>query len=252
MSSVYSPGRNLGQLVLSLGNVPGAIARVSTELLNNGVEILTGFHTALPGQKEAVWSFFVDLTRTDVTLEELTEKIRGIGVVASAGFARQESDGLIINEQNFPLLSGSERSIVLQSSAVEYMFRRICEVYGSGAAVIQHEMGASLGASSIRRTCESFGVTGMKALKVNLAERLAEGWGISDIQEYDEKQGRVTVRVVDLFECLPLRGRCDRCNSHFFRGYLKGVLDFLFERKVTVAEFECIARGDPQCVFMTR
>ena len=61
---------------------------------------------------------------------------------------------------------------------------------------------------------------------------------------------RQIIKVYDLFECLPFKGKLMVPRSHFFRGYLAGVFKNLFEANYTVKEIACIAKGDPYCRFI--
>jgi hypothetical protein len=65
-AGVYSRGRRLCEFSVRLRNVPGAIASISEMIAGMGVNILSGFHDAKPGEDVALWSFIVDLTGLSV------------------------------------------------------------------------------------------------------------------------------------------------------------------------------------------
>jgi len=111
-------------------------------------------------------------------------------------------------------------------------------------------MGVSAGENKAKNVIEDYGVSGMKAAQIILAERVAHGWGIPKLLEFDEQKPRAKVEVKDLFECLSLKGKCKEAKSHFFRGYLNGVFNVVFNKKVTTIEVECIAKGDSNCSFV--
>jgi hypothetical protein len=67
---------------------------------------------------------------------------------------------------------------------------------------------------------EKYGVKGVEALQLILAERVAKGWGAPSNAEFDEKKLEATIIVQDLFECLALKGENKETKSRFFRGYL--------------------------------
>jgi hypothetical protein len=54
---------------------------------------------------------------------------------------------------------------------------RLFEVFGTGAALILFEMGVRAGENKAERISERYGIGGLKALEVILAERIAKGWG---------------------------------------------------------------------------
>lgn len=82
-----------------------------------------------------------------------------------------------------------------------------------------------------------------------MAERIAKGWGIPEILEFDEGKVEGAIRIQDLFECLPFKGQSKEARGNLFRGYLTGAISQLYNRRVTVLEDECIAKGDPYCKF---
>ncbi|MCJ7560967.1 4-vinyl reductase [Candidatus Bathyarchaeota archaeon] len=89
---------------------------------------------------------------------------------------------------------------------------------------------------------EKYGVKGVEALQLILAERAAKGWGALSNAEFDEKKLEATIIVQDLFECLALKGENKEAKSRFFRGYLAGAFNQLYNKEVSAREVECIAR----------
>jgi predicted hydrocarbon binding protein len=252
MSGIYSPSRKLVEFAVRLKNAPGAMAKVSSELARRGVNILSGFHTAYPGEELATWGFFVDFTSVNTSPEKVAEEIGKLDVVSEVNFAEAKFDGLIVNDLHFPILVMGERSITLRVETVGDMFGRLYEVFGSGAGVILYEMGLKAGENKAESVCGKYGVGDLKALKIVLAERIAKGWGIPELAEFNKEEPSITIRVQDLFECLPFKGKLRETRSNFFRGYLTGLLSVLFDKKVTIVEVECIAKGDQYCVFTTK
>ena len=249
LCSVFSPDRRLVEFVVKLKNVPGAIARVSNRLAEKGINILSGFHTAHPTEESGIWSFFVDLTKADVEPEEVVKRIGELNVALDVKFFEAKFDGLIIDDLHFPLMILGERSAVVKVETFGDMFGRLYETFGSGAAVILYEMGVSAGENKAKSVVEKYGANGLRALQIILAERVAKGWGIPDIAEFDEKRLGAIIKVQDLFECLPFRGKHKESRSHFFRGYLTGVFNQLFHKEASTTEVECVAKGDASCKF---
>jgi predicted hydrocarbon binding protein len=247
--SIYSEGGRCVQFVVRLKNMPEAIAKVSNSLAVKGINILSGFHAASPGGEEVTWGFFIDLKGLDLKPEDLAKEIEGLDVVLEAKFSPPMFDGLIIDEFFFPLMVLGERSVVVRVETFGEMFRRLYESFGSGAATILYGMGLAAGENKAKRVVEKYGVDGLGALQIILAERAAKGWGIPDIA--DKKRPEAAIIVQDLFECLPFKGKHSKANSQFFRGYLTGVFRQLFNKKASVTEVECIAKGNPNCKFIS-
>jgi predicted hydrocarbon binding protein len=249
LCSVYSPDRRLVEFVVKLKNVPGTIAKISNRLAEKGINILSGFHTAYPSEEAGTWGFFVDLTKADVGPEEIAKQIGELDVTLDVKLSEAKFDGLIIDDLHFPIVILGERSTVLKVETFGDMFGRLYETFGSGAAVILYEMGVSAGENKAKNVSEKYGVNGLKALRIILAERVAKGWGIPNIAEFNEERLEATISVQDLFECLPFKGKYKEGRSHFFRGYLTGVFHQLFRKDASTTEVECVAKGDANCKF---
>ena len=71
-----------------------------------------------------------------------------------------------------------------------------------------------------------------------------------EIEVFNEKEGETVIRVFELFECLPFKGKLKESRSHFFRAYLEGAFKALFKTEYTATETECLAKGDPYCRFI--
>jgi len=250
--TVYSKNSKLFQIAVKLKNTPGAISEVANTLSSKNVNILHGFHIASPGEKEAVWGFFADLKASNLEVEDLVKAIEELDSTLEVRFARPIIDGLIGDEIHFPIMISDERSIVMKVKTIVGCFNRLYEKFGSGAGFILYEMGRAAGENRVKSMNEQYDLDRLTALKVILAERAAKGWGIPKIEKFDEEKTEVTITVQELFECLPFQGRYKDEKSHFFRGYLVGVLSRLFKKPVSVIEVECIAKGDSNCKFVSQ
>lgn len=250
LCSIYSPNKKLAELVVRLRNVPGAMARVSELLESKRVNILSGFHSFHPEEESGPWSFFVDLTSVDIKPCELAEQIGKLDVVLDVFFSEARFGDLIVDNLHFPTVVSGERSVVFRVETFGDMFGRLYEAFGSGAAVILHEMGVSAGENKVKNVIKRYCVNGLKAMQIILAERVAKGWGVPEITEFDGRRLKATVAVKDLFECLPFKGKQRESKSQFFRGYLTGVFNQLFKKRATTTEVECIAKGDGHCKFV--
>jgi len=248
--SVRSPGRRVVEFVVRLRNVPGAITKVSKALADLNVNILSGFHTAPPEEETGSWSFFADLSESGIEPEELAEKLKELKEVLDVNFSKRDFNGIFIDDMHFPMTVMGERCAVFRVETIGKMFGSLMEKFGSGAAFILYIMGVGAGEAKIDSVTKRYGIGGVKALQAVLAERMAKGWGIPRLAEFNQEKLEALIEVEDLFECLPYMGRKIGPQSLFFKGYLEGAFKRLFNKEFEVKEVECIAKGDEKCKFV--
>ena len=249
---LYSPDRRFVEFVVEKRNVPGALARVSSEIAKQGINILSGLLAAYPEEPASTWSFFADFTEAKIKPEQLAETLRGLDVVLNVRFAESKYHSLAIDNLHFPLRVSGERSVTFRVESIGDMFHRLHEVFGPGAAIMLYEMGVKAGEGKIEAVRRNYRVDGQTALDIVMMERIAKGWGIPEIKEFNKEKAEATIKVKELFECLPFKDRFKQARSNFFRGYLEGVLRQLFKKDVSTTEVECIAKGDPYCKFIAK
>lgn len=246
---VRSPGGKLVEFPISLRNAPGALADVSKALADMGLNVLSGFLNACPEEATATWSCVADLKGLKLKPEDVLKQIKSLKCVVGASFMEAQFDGLIVDKMHFPLTIQDKRVILLTLETWGDMTKRLLDSFGSGAAVILYEMGFGTGENKAQNIVARYKVDGLKALKIILSERISVGWGIPEIVEFDEEKISAVILIKDLFECIPFAGRSQEAKSHFFRGYLAGIFKQLFNKKVTVEETKCVAKGDRNCLF---
>ncbi|MCS7116698.1 MAG: hypothetical protein NZ896_04415 [Nitrososphaerales archaeon] len=235
---------------VEIKNVADALAKVSTIIAKFGINIYSGFITAYPEKPEALFSFIADTTQVSVTPEQLIEELKGLDVVLGVNLYEPKLKGFITDKLHFPLLALGERSLTFRVESLAEMFRRLYEVFGSAAAFILYQMGSTLGSDKVEKLRMSYNLSDEEVLKMILDERIAKGWCIPELIEFDKANSRVVVRVYELFECLPSKEKENEAKSYFFKGYLEGVLKKVLNREVRVVEERCIAKGDAYCEFV--
>lgn len=248
LCAVYSPDRRLAEFIIKKKNIPGALAKIANAMEKMNINILSGFLTAIPNEVYSFWSFFADLTDVNLKTEVVVEEIKKIDVVSEVNFNEPKLDGLIIDDIHFPLLVSDERSVTFRVDTMVSMFNKIYQIFGSGGKVIIFEMGVEAGENKVKKIYERYGMKGLKALELILAERIAKGWGIPESNKFDLEKKECIVQVKELFECSSSVIK-EESGSQFFRGYLTGILSQIFEKKVLAEETECMAKGDPYCGF---
>ena len=157
-------------------------------------------------------------------------------------------NSLLIDVMRFPLLVMGLRSFIFKVDTWGSIAAHLLQRFGTGGAVILYEMGLRAGEARVKEVVAE-GFSGSLAFDVILAERIGLGWGIPKLVEFNEENVQGSLSVQELFECLPFKGTGNGSRSHLFRGYLAGVIQQLFNKKVKVEEVECIARGDQACLF---
>jgi len=251
-SGTYSPDRKIVEFSFKLKNLPGVIEKISSIMAKHKINILSGFHVAYPDKEEATWSFFADFTNSDVEMKEIVERIRSMNFILDMNFNEEKINGLLVDNFHFPLLVLNERSITLRVDSFANIVKRLYEVFGSGGATILYEMGMELGENAVKKTKERYNIKGVEVLKAILIERIAKGWGIPELEEFDEEKCVAIIKVHELYECIPFKGMKKEPCSYFFKGYLTGILKNLFNKEVKVIEEKCVAKGDPYCLFITK
>lgn len=234
---------------MTLRNDPSALGLASNAIGALGVNVLSGWHTALPAESEATWSFFAQLT-DNVTPEQVAEALKRLKVVTDVAFGQAQLPGLIVDELHFPLLVLGERAVVFKVRTLARIFTRLREMSGASVAkVLRHQMGLEAGEEKARRVQERFNLAGQDALRLILAERVAKGWGIPVILKYDAVGKEAQISVAQSFECAEAEQRVTEPAGEFLRGYLEGILSVLMKTRIQVREVECLAKGHPQCSF---
>jgi predicted hydrocarbon binding protein len=245
---VYSPNSKLVEFSICLKNVPGALAEVSNLLASLGVNIYSGFLNFYPGEDKGRWAFVADLKGVNVSAEELVNRIRGLKNVLEVEYIYAKFDTLLVDVMHFPLLVMGVRSFLFKVDTWGKITAHLIKQFGTGGAFILYEIGVMAGEARAKEVIAE-GFSGSLAFDVILAERIGLGWGIPKLVEFDEKEVKGLLSVQELFECLPFKGAGNEGRSHLFRGFLAGVIQHLFNKKVKVEEVECIAKGDQACLF---
>lgn len=252
-SGLYSLDKKIVEISLKLKNLPGVMEKISNEIGKHNINILSGFHVAYPDKKEAIWAFFADFTNSDIKVKNLIEKIKSMDITLDVNFNEAKINGLLIDNLHFPLLVLNERSITLRVDSMANMIKRLCDVFGLGGATILYEMGMELGETVVKKTKERYNIKEeVEILKVILIERIAKGWGLPEIEEFNKDKSLAIIKVHELFECIPFKGMRNEPCSYFFKGYLTGILKSLLNKEIEVIEEKCIAKGDPYCLFVAK
>jgi predicted hydrocarbon binding protein len=243
----YYPKRNLAEFIVEKKNIPDSLAKITKLLSDININLLSGRIASEPDKNTSVFCFIADLTNLRIKPEEIAKKLSALDVVLNVKYKKSDINGLIVDDMHFPLLAISERSLLFRVETIKNMFDRLYEEFGTGAAVVIHNMGIAAGERKAMFLSSKYKLKGRNLLKIIFAERVSKGWGIPRLIKINED--KAVVRVDDLFECYPFKGKLKEPRSQFFRGYLRGVFKVIFGKDVNVVEKYCIAKGDEYCEF---
>ena len=243
---MYLPGRKLFEFSVKLKNEPKSLEKVCSLLETLDVKLLNGFFTTHPDG--ITFAFTSDLTDLELKAGELAKKLKSLGSVLEVRFKGSKPKGFLADELHFPLLALGDRSILLRTDTMREMFKRLYEVFGEGASTIIYYMGMEAGQRKVAKIMK-LGLGGKELVELILKERVAKGWCIPKLLEFDESAHKARVRAYQLFECMPRRK--GGIGSRFFMGYLSGLFRSIFG-DVEVEEVKCISKGDRYCEFVVR
>lgn len=149
---------------------------------------------------------------------------------------------------HFPVVQSSgEKMVMMTAGHLVAMFERARGEFGSGGAVVFHDLGRAYGESVYE---ERRSMLGKGFSESNLKEALgtyqAMGW--FRFEEVRSGGDTFTLRVSGNFECEGKRS--PEPASHFVRGHLSGAMTALLGRPMKCEEAKCLARGDRYCEFV--
>lgn len=248
----FKPTAKLAQFSIEMRNVPGSMQQQAELVAKHGVNVLSGFHDAPLLAERGTWSFFADFTKADIEPESLAGELRFLPPVLKVRY-ESTKDGFITDTMHFPVLLGNERAIIVRASILVSILNRIKSIFGpegSSAQVILHQIGDA-GAQRVFESVKA--LTGVDFIRKNVARSLnlftAVGWGILNLEAANLDTKTAEIHIKDGFECADSRNTSSAPQCHFIRGLLTGWFSQLFETKIEVTETQCIAKGDPVCIF---
>ena len=250
--AIYAPGRKVTQLAIEGKNIPGTLAKVASKLADLGVNILSGLVMAEPGRETGHMVFFLDITDSGLSEEELVGEIEELDVVVKAEVTVKKIGDMAINGTTHETVFLDKRAILLDVDDVGTMFGWFDRTFGTGAHAILFDMGEQAGRLVAAKLMELYKLGGRDAIEAFLAIHGAAGWFGHEIVKYDEERLEFVIRLHDNFECVPFKNKKDRPMSHLVRGGLAGVFSGIYGRDFEVEEVKCLAKGDPYCEFVIK
>lgn len=239
-----APSRHIMEFSMSLANTPGTLNDVTDILAKHNVNILTGFHD------RDHWSFFADVTKSDIKPEQLEQEIVALERVGEIR-TLDEPNGIIVDTLHYPVKWGDNRAIILRARTLSSMLDSIRNAFGAEGAVARillHTMGEAAGRAMFEACAVHPGDKLHEGIYHIIGVYTATGWGIFNLKLFDPTNAKAIVQAVDNFECSPYAGS-GSFHSHFVRGHLAGLFSQVFNRRMEATETACVARGDSICEF---
>jgi len=242
----YAPERRLAQFTVRLRNVKGALAQVSKLVADLDVTVMGGFTSAPSDSRMGVWSFFADVTDSpDIAKIRRalldSPMVEGVEVLSS-------EDGFMVDRQNFPLMFSNRRALIVRTDALNGMFARLWDVFGSGAVAIVDQMAEAMGKYTAKEILDDLGrEQAIRSLDEILGTYTALGYAQVEVGSRDDDS--LSVHAKGLFECESNARNYVRRKSTFFRAHLRGLMSTIFDSDYEVTEVQCLAEGDEACSF---
>jgi predicted hydrocarbon binding protein len=242
----YAPDRRLAEFTVRLKNVRGALAQSSKLVADLDVTVLGGFTSASSDSDHGVWSFFADVTDSP-DLTKVRRALLELPVVEGVEVLSAE-DGFMVDRQNFPLMFSNRRALIMRTDALNGMFARLWDVFGSGAVAIVDQMAEAMGKYTAKEILDDLGKEqATRSLDEILGTYTALGY--AQVEVGSREDDSTSIRAKGLFECESNAKNYIRRKSTFFRAHLRGLLSTVFDSDFEVTEVECLAEGDEACSF---
>ena len=241
-------GNRLVHVTLTISHRPGSLCSTLAALPKDGINLLAINITNMNGKPEALAHVFAEIAPpvSSDTLEGL------LGAVPEVLHVRiQEDVDCRLIDDSYPLqLLETGRGLLFSAPAFVEAWDYLRDSMGSGGAVLLCMFGEHLG----RQFADDIvGAVGRDFLRSNLAYAMrfwtSMGWGMVDLRHADLAAGRITVRVLENFECGGERTSAIP-RSQLVRGMLIGLFSGILEAPMTCQETACLAQGRSYCEFV--
>jgi|GEM_PF-4966720 len=198
--------------------------------------------------------FVLDLSGTSWSINDVVSRIK-------EGFKENLLDiryhvpkhgGIVTEAMLFPPVlridGGLTRVAIMDMPSWKVFFLNLYDKLSSGALSLLWDNGIKIG-EEIVKGLRRLGVTDRRILaELCISMMRSAGWGLARIKLMNISMARAQIVVEDSFECQVTKSIPGYVNS-LMRGYINGVFNEIFGRKVNVVETSCIKRGGRVCVF---
>jgi predicted hydrocarbon binding protein len=250
MTSVYEPGKTLILGVLEISDEPGSLAEVAGILSKSGVNLRQSESYASSIGTNAIWSFIGEVGH-DFDLKSIENAFHVSPRVKNCELVKSDS-GFLSNTLQFPIeTTQGARLMLLSPSLLTSAFAEMKKIFGTGGNTLLYNEGLAAGreyTSSIPRELLALGMDRtLKRDKDPIGIFVSLGWGLLEMVEAPPDKSKIVVAIRENFEAVGMKATGPNCQ--FVRGFLAGSFSAAVGRMLQCTETECIAAGDPACVF---
>ena len=245
--SMLGRGRPLFHAVVRGANAPGVLGDLAAKMGRAGFNILLMNECSPPESRESTATFFIegDEGKTEAELEgAIAKSPHSLSVTV-----RKSESKLLVDSFPFPLMYfPSGRGVLFPQSGIMAMFQDIVRMFGTGGESILFRAGWTVGWQGAGDVAKIVGEEAM-AKEPDLFAGLyaALGWGRMHVVGAAPDLSSFTMELEEGFEGTGAKSPAPVC--HFTRGLVAGSSERVLSRAVTCAETECVAAGDPHCLF---
>jgi len=244
------PGRKLAGIAYDLKVDKDTFAAVADLSAKHGfVPLYANFSTRVYGRMRVV--ALMDMTDADISIEGWADELRVKCDAKVLGLIKPVAEGILIDNLTERLTAGEERAIILRSRGYRRLIDGIKEQFGSGGELFLYCEGIEAGKGFGRLHRSAAEAAGIKD-PIEIYRRVSiyafqwAGFGRMDVIRLGYSGGKIVVH--GSFECEGAR-RTREPYGAFVKGIIAGVFTEVFGKPFRAEETECIAKGDPACVF---
>ena len=141
----------------------------------------------------------------------------------------------------------SKNSVLIDKDGLSNLYDSVLRIAGFGLGGILYTAGKKAAEKGSNLLRDNLGVEGEELIKAMALAFEAGNWGKMKVESTGEKTYKVTVTDNVLVWGLEKNKKKPVCYP--LAGYIAGFFEQAFDTKAHVREVECIAKGDPACVF---
>lgn len=216
------------------------------KLSESNLEVLSALYNA----KHASWLLLISSNEaTDVI--DAAYSLEKLDNVKSVEILKLTLSNLV-NHAGYLKSYGFNLSLFYEKTFVN-MLNELRAKWGSGGEALTYYLGYEYGVLSFLRLQRLSGMLNLKLKRRELYDLttriLCTYSGDVNLVKFDEAGAKVLLRVYNLFECTPFKGKQNRENSQFYRGAISGLSSKAFGLDMVAREVKCVAKGDEYCEF---
>jgi predicted hydrocarbon binding protein len=236
------PDKDYFELFFQVKNVRGVLANISDAIASSGMNILSGFHSAIKGI-EGGWTLFLEVP-TSTSVEPLINKVRSISGVCDIKYNKLGKSEFF-DCYFFPLTMADSRVVILTGEAFAKIKNQLLSILGTGGESILFLNGMDVGRTIYKSIPQELSSIEEKLSYTSDLLRIT-GWGVVEFRKIDIGKNVGEIRVennAEVSDKYPLR-------CHFIRGIVTSILREAFDKEsINLKETRCIGNGGEFCQF---